>query len=93
MSGTETKPALDLFVMRAKLSTLRQGLEVQIAQSPFLAVVSEQRVQQTLRLMAKPSDARLTPEIAEEVCQRTKWSSTTAEWAAMKMPRRPIYRP
>jgi Flp pilus assembly protein TadD len=50
---------------------LRQGLEVQLAQSPFLAVVSEQRVQQMLRLMAKPSDSRLTPEIAEEVCQRT----------------------
>jgi serine/threonine protein kinase/tetratricopeptide (TPR) repeat protein len=51
--------------------TLRQGLEVQLGQSPFLAVVSEQRVQQTLRLMARPSDSRLTPEIAEEVCQRT----------------------
>jgi serine/threonine protein kinase/Flp pilus assembly protein TadD len=51
--------------------TLRQGLEVQLGQSPFLAVVSEQRVQQTLRLMARPSDSRLTSELAEEVCQRT----------------------
>src|SRR6516162_4283854 len=50
---------------------LRQGLEAQLAQSPFLAIVSEQRTQQTLRQMSKPSDTRLTPEIAREVCQRT----------------------
>jgi len=50
---------------------LRQGLEVQLGQSPFLASVSEQRIQQTLRLMGKAPDARLTPEIAEELCQRT----------------------
>jgi tetratricopeptide (TPR) repeat protein len=50
---------------------LRQGLEAQLAQSPFLAIVSEQRVQQTLRQMDKPSDTRLTREVAQEVCQRT----------------------
>ncbi len=50
---------------------LRLGLEVQLAQSPFLAIVSEQRIQQTLRQMDKPSDTRLTLEIAREVCQRT----------------------
>ena len=50
--------------------TLRQGLAVQLEQSPFLSIVSEQRIQQTLRLMAKPPDARLTPEIARELCQR-----------------------
>ena len=50
---------------------LRQGLEAQLAQSPFLAIVSEQRIQQTLRQMNKPSDTRLTPEVAQEVCQRT----------------------
>jgi eukaryotic-like serine/threonine-protein kinase len=50
---------------------LRQGLEAQLAQSPFLAIVSEQRIQQTLRQMGKPSDTRVTPEIAQEVCQRT----------------------
>ena len=50
---------------------LRQGLEIQLGQSPFLGLVSSQLVQQTLRLMDKPPDARLTPEIAREVCQRT----------------------
>ncbi len=51
--------------------TLRQGLAVQLEQSPFLQLVSDQRIQQTLRLMEKPSDVRLTPELAREVCERT----------------------
>jgi eukaryotic-like serine/threonine-protein kinase len=52
-------------------STLRQGLAVQLEQSPFLSLVSDQRIQQTLRLMSQPPGARLTPEIARELCQRT----------------------
>ena len=51
--------------------TLRQGLAVQLEQSPFLSLVSEERIQQTLRLMSQPADARLTPEIAREICERT----------------------
>src|SRR5580693_968201 len=51
--------------------TLRQGMAVQLEQSPFLSLVSEQRIQQTLRLMGQSSDARLTPEVAREVCERT----------------------
>ncbi|MGB2675540.1 MAG: winged helix-turn-helix domain-containing protein [Candidatus Acidiferrum sp.] len=51
--------------------TLRQGLSVQLEQSPFLSLVSDQRIQQTLALMGKPADAKLTPEISREVCQRT----------------------
>jgi serine/threonine protein kinase/tetratricopeptide (TPR) repeat protein len=51
--------------------TLRQGMAVQLEQSPFLSLISEQRIQQTLRLMGQPVDARLTPEIAWEVCERT----------------------
>jgi len=50
--------------------TLRQGLIVQLEQSPFLTVVSEERIQQTLRLMERPSDARLTSEIALDACRR-----------------------
>jgi eukaryotic-like serine/threonine-protein kinase len=52
--------------------TLRQGLTVQLEQSPFLSLISEQRIQQTLRLMGQPADARLTPEIARDLCQRTQ---------------------
>lgn len=51
--------------------TLRQGLSAQLDQSPFLNLLSEQRTAQTLALMAQPKDARLTPELAREVCQRT----------------------
>ena len=56
--------------------TLRQGLEVQLEQSPFLSLMGEERIQQTLKLMEQSPNARLTPEIAREVCQRT--SSTAA---------------
>jgi len=51
--------------------TLRQGLSVQLEQSPFLSIVPEQQVQQTLSLMGKPIDTKLTPELARELCQRT----------------------
>jgi tetratricopeptide (TPR) repeat protein len=50
---------------------LRQGLAVQLEQSPFLSIVSEQQIQQTLRLMGKPTDTKLTPELARDLCQRT----------------------
>jgi serine/threonine protein kinase/tetratricopeptide (TPR) repeat protein len=51
--------------------TLRQGLTVQLEQSPFLSLVPEDRVQQTLRMMNQPADVHLTPQLAREVCQRT----------------------
>jgi serine/threonine protein kinase/tetratricopeptide (TPR) repeat protein len=51
--------------------TLRQGLSVELQQSPFLEVISDQQVQQTLKLMGQPKDARLTPETAQQVCERT----------------------
>lgn len=50
---------------------LRQGLSAQLEQSPFLNFLSDQRIAQTLSLMTQPKDARLTPELAREVCQRT----------------------
>jgi len=51
--------------------TLRQGLTVQLEQSPFLSLVSDDRIEQVLKLMAKPADTRLTPEISREICERT----------------------
>jgi eukaryotic-like serine/threonine-protein kinase len=50
---------------------LRQGLSVQLEQSPFLTLVSDQQIQQVLRFMNRPSDTRLTPEVAQEICERT----------------------
>jgi serine/threonine protein kinase/tetratricopeptide (TPR) repeat protein len=51
--------------------TLRQGLMVQLQQSPFLSLISDQRIRRTLPLMNQPADARLTPAIAQDVCVRT----------------------
>ena len=51
--------------------TLREGLSVELGQSPFLGLVSEEGIHQTLRRMERPANTRLTPEITREVCQRT----------------------
>jgi tetratricopeptide (TPR) repeat protein len=51
--------------------TLRQGLAVQLQQSPFLSLVSDERIRRTLLLMNQPADARLTSDIAQGVCART----------------------
>jgi eukaryotic-like serine/threonine-protein kinase len=52
--------------------TLRQGLSVQLEQSPFLSIISDRRIQQTLQMMDQKPDAKLTPEIARQLCQRTQ---------------------
>ena len=51
--------------------TLKQGLSVQLEQSPFLALLSEDKVNETLKLMGRPAGDRLTPEVTREVCLRT----------------------
>lgn len=51
--------------------TLREGLSVQLEQSPFLSIVPDAQIQQTLELMGRSPDTRLTPDIARELCQRT----------------------
>jgi tetratricopeptide (TPR) repeat protein len=51
--------------------TLRHGLAVQLEQSPFFRLVSDDSVRQALRLMNRPAETLLTPEIAREICQRT----------------------
>jgi DNA-binding winged helix-turn-helix (wHTH) protein/tetratricopeptide (TPR) repeat protein len=51
--------------------TLRQGLSIQLEQSPFLSIIPDQQIQQTLQMMGQRPDAKLTPDIARELCQRT----------------------
>jgi eukaryotic-like serine/threonine-protein kinase len=51
--------------------TLRQGLAAQLQQSPFLSLVSDQRIEQTLRLMGRPPDTKLSSALAGDLCQRT----------------------
>jgi eukaryotic-like serine/threonine-protein kinase len=50
---------------------LREGLAAQLGQSPFLNLLSDRRIAETLALMTQPKDSRLIPELAREVCQRT----------------------
>ena len=52
--------------------TLRQGLSVQLEQSPFLSIVSDQKIQQTLQMMGQKPDTKLAPETARELCQRVE---------------------
>lgn len=51
--------------------TLKEGLSVQLMQSPFLELISDRRVDDTLKLMGRAAGDRLTPELAREVCVRT----------------------
>ncbi len=51
--------------------TLKQGLRVQLEQSPFLDLVSDRKVNETLKLMGRAAGDRLTPEVARDICLRT----------------------
>ena len=50
--------------------TLKEAISVQLAQSPFLNLLSDARIRATLELMTKPVDTKLTPEVARDLCQR-----------------------
>jgi serine/threonine protein kinase/Tfp pilus assembly protein PilF len=50
--------------------TLKMALAFSLAQSPFLDIVPESRVSQTLRLMGRTPDERVTRELGEEICMR-----------------------
>jgi tetratricopeptide (TPR) repeat protein len=50
--------------------TLKQALGVSLRQSPFLNVLSDDRVGATLKMMTRPADTVLTPDVARELCQR-----------------------
>jgi tetratricopeptide (TPR) repeat protein len=51
-------------------STLKQALAVQLQQSPFLSIVPEQRVRETLEFMGRPADEHVTGAVAREICER-----------------------
>ncbi|HVS83126.1 MAG TPA: protein kinase, partial [Pyrinomonadaceae bacterium] len=50
--------------------TLKQALAVHLRQSPFLNLFADDRVRETLRLMNRAPDERVTPTIGREICQR-----------------------
>ena len=51
--------------------TLKQGLAIQLEQSPFLDLISQGKVNRTLKMMGRSAGDHVTPEVAREVCQRT----------------------
>src|SRR6202040_266338 len=50
--------------------TLKRALAVQLEQSPFLNIFSDERVREALRFMGRAPDERVTPELAREICER-----------------------
>ena len=50
--------------------TLRQGLAIQLEQSPFLRIMDDAQMQRDLRLMSLDPGTRITPPIAHDVCVR-----------------------
>jgi len=50
--------------------TLKTALNVSLRQSPFLSMLSDQQVVETLKLMTRPADTKLTPAVTRELCQR-----------------------
>ncbi|MGH9714535.1 MAG: winged helix-turn-helix domain-containing protein [Candidatus Acidiferrales bacterium] len=50
--------------------TLKRGLAVQLGQSPFLSILSDEKVRDTLKLMGRAPSDRITPEVARDLCQR-----------------------
>jgi eukaryotic-like serine/threonine-protein kinase len=52
-------------------NALKQAMEAELGQSPFLNVLSQQKVSQTLKLMGRTANAPVTVEAGREICQRT----------------------
>jgi eukaryotic-like serine/threonine-protein kinase len=55
---------------------LKQALTIELNQSPFLNIVSDRKIEETLRLMDQPAAQHVTPELAQEVCVRTGSKAT-----------------
>ena len=55
---------------------LKQALTIELSQSPFLNIVSDRKIEETLRLMGQPAAQPITPDLAQEVCIRTGSKAT-----------------
>jgi len=67
-TNTTGDPAFD--------GALRQALAFELERSPFLKVMDDQEVNQTLQLMGRPAGQRITNDIAHEVCLRDSQKAT-----------------
>ena len=68
--------------------TLRQVMAGELGKSPYLSVLSDARMSQTLRLMVRPADTKLTPDVAAEICERT--ASAAVVEGSISKPRKPV---
>ena len=69
--------------------TLKQALRVQLEQSPFLHVLSDQQVNQQLRYMGRSANERLTQDVARELCQRASSKAVLAGSISSRSAKRP----
>ena len=58
--------------------TLKQGLSISLSQSPFLNLLPEQKVSETLKLMGRAPGERVTQVVAREICLRTNSKASLA---------------
>jgi tetratricopeptide (TPR) repeat protein/predicted Ser/Thr protein kinase len=56
--------------------TLRQGVAIQLEQSPFLKIMDDEQMHRVLRLMSLPPGARITNQVAHEICVRQGAAAT-----------------
>ena len=73
-ANTTGDPAFD--------GTLRQIMAVELRKSPYLSVLSDARISETLRLMVRAPDAKLTPEVAAEIGEPTGSAAVVEGWIA-----------
>jgi serine/threonine protein kinase len=62
--------------------TLRQVMTVELRKSPYLSVLSDARMSETLRLMVRSADTKLTSDVASEICERTGSAAVVEGWIA-----------
>jgi eukaryotic-like serine/threonine-protein kinase len=60
--------------------TLRQIMAVELGKSSHVSVLPDARMSETLRLMVRAADAKLTPDIASEICERTGSAAVVEGW-------------
>jgi hypothetical protein len=58
--------------------TLRRAVEIELGQSPYLSILPQPKVAETLRMMGRPADERLSEPVAREVCQRNSGQAVIA---------------
>ncbi len=63
-------------------TTLREAVAIELEQSPYLSLISDERMQQSLRLMGKPANTVLTPDLSRELCQRNGGEAVLDGWIA-----------